>query len=177
MKKYWLFVALVFALNACSFADDVEYKYPEKVKGKYTRNAPADEDRETIFGKGGVGNIFGEKAEGSGGGIGVNSYLWRATLETISFMPFASADPFGGVVITDWYSPAQTPDERFKLNVFITSKALRADGVKVTSFKQIKDKKGAWVDTKPDPEVAKKLEDTILTKARELNVASEAKSK
>ena len=54
---------------------------------------------------------------GAGAGIGVNAYLWRAALETIDFMPLAPADPFGGVIITDWYSPPETPDERFKLHV------------------------------------------------------------
>jgi hypothetical protein len=176
MRKFLLFIILL-GFTACSSSENIEYKYPEKVKGKYTRNAPADEDRETIFGKGGLTNIFSEKESSGGGGIGVNSFLWRSTLDTISFMPIASADPFGGVIITDWYAPPQTPAERFKLNIFITSKALRADGVKVTSFKQTKDNKGNWVDSAADEQVSQKIEETILTKARELNIAERAQKK
>ena len=73
---------------------------------------------------------------GGGPGIGVNSYLWHASLDTVSFLPLASADPFGGVIITDWYSPPATPNERFKVNVFILNRELRADGVKATVFRQ-----------------------------------------
>ena len=75
--------------------------------------------------------------------IGVNSYLWRATLDTLSFMPLASADPFGGVIITDWYEDPKAPGERFKVNALILDRSLRADGVKLTVFKQ-KQVKNAW---------------------------------
>ncbi|MGH6886710.1 MAG: DUF3576 domain-containing protein [Geminicoccales bacterium] len=108
---------------------------------------------------------------GAGPGIAVNSYLWRASLETIDFMPLAQADPFGGVIITDWYSPPETPNERFRLNVFILGEALRADGVKVTVFRQTGGEAG-WQDSPADPKTATDIEDSILTRARELRVAS-----
>src|SRR5579862_8835017 len=73
--------------------------------------------------------------------LGVNSYLWRATLDTLSFMPLVSADPFGGVIITDWYEDPKTPGERFKVNALILDKSLRADGVRITVFKQFSDKR------------------------------------
>ncbi len=117
--------------------------------------------------------IFGgkDKDSSSGGAIGVNSYLWRATLDTISFMPLTSADPFGGTIITDWYEDPQTPGERFKVNALILDKTLRADGVKVQLFKQ-KLIKGAWRDQAVDEKVVRALEDTILTRARELKVGA-----
>ena len=85
-------------------------------------------------------------------------------------MPLSSADPFGGVILTDWYSAPETPNERFKLNVFILGRQLRADGIKVTMFKQNKQGTG-WVDAPVSKESAIKIEDTILTRARELRIA------
>ena len=74
--------------------------------------------------------------------IGVNSYLWRATLDTLAFMPLVSADPYGGVVITDWYSDPQKPDERFKCTVYILDTRLRGDALKVTVFKEVSNGQG-----------------------------------
>lgn len=106
----------------------------------------------------------------SGARLGVNSFLWRATLDTISFMPFLSADPFGGTIITDWYEAPDTPGERFKVNALILDSSLRADAVKITLFKQAVSEKGVWRDIKVNPELGRKLENTILTRARELRV-------
>ncbi len=105
--------------------------------------------------------------------LGVNSYMWHATLDTLSFVPLASADPFGGVVITDWYSPPQTPGERMKVTVYILDRSLRADGLKVAVFRQTKDAAGGWTDATVAGETSTRLEDAILTRARELRLASE----
>ena len=115
----------------------------------------------------------GTGEEGEGSGIGVNSFLWRASLDTVAFMPVASADPFGGVIITDWYSPNQTPSERFKLNVYIRDRSLRADGVKVSAFRQVLDG-GTWRDAAIPEQTAGSIEDAILTKARQLRNESAA---
>lgn len=125
----------------------------------------------SIFGGDGL-NLFGKKKEEDSGstGIGVNSFLWRASLDTISFMPISSADPFGGTILTDWYTPEEIGTERFKLNVFILGRQLRSDGVRVRVFKQVL-KGGTWKDVEPAPETATQLEDTILTRARQLRVA------
>ncbi|HEV2563136.1 MAG TPA: DUF3576 domain-containing protein [Rhizomicrobium sp.] len=103
--------------------------------------------------------------------LGVNSYLWHASLDTLSFMPLQSADPFGGVIITDWYSAPETPAERLKVTVYILDRRLRADGLKLTVFRQTQ-ANGAWVDAAVNPDTATKLEDAILTRARELRLAS-----
>lgn len=113
-------------------------------------------------------------AAGSGGsGIGVNSYLWRATLDTVTFLPVSSADPFGGVIITDWHTPPEaSADERFKLNIYILGRALRADGVRVAVFRQVRHG-NTWEDA-PVPEgVGVKIEDTILMKARQLRAETQ----
>jgi hypothetical protein len=103
--------------------------------------------------------------------LGVNSYLWHATLDTLAFMPLASADPFGGVVITDWYVAPNAPTERLKVTIYILDRALRADGLKVVVFRQTSNA-GAWSDAQPSPDTAHKLEDAILTRARELRLAT-----
>jgi hypothetical protein len=109
---------------------------------------------------------------GGGRTLGVNSYLWHATLDTLSFIPLSSADPFGGVVITDWYSAPEAPNERMKVTVYILDRSLRADGLKVAVFRQTKGVEG-WADAQVAADTATKLEDAILTRARELRLASE----
>jgi hypothetical protein len=108
---------------------------------------------------------------GAAPGIGVNAYLWRAALETIDFLPLAQADPFGGVIITDWYSPPETPAERFKLNVYILDTVLRADGIKVAVFRQVNGEDG-WRDAEAGAKTGTDIEDQILTRARELRIAA-----
>jgi hypothetical protein len=126
----------------------------------------------TIFGTGNSEAAQQAAAANSGGGgIGVNAYLWRGALETINFMPLASADPFGGLIITDWYQPAGLADERLKVHVLILDRSLRADGVQVAVFRQLRDARGDWVDEPVDTKTVSELEDKILTKARELRIA------
>ena len=133
----------------------------------------------------------------SGGGIGVNSFLWRASLDTVAFMPLTSADPFGGVIITDWYSPPESPDERFKVMVYILGGQLRSDGVRAQVFRQrrggpslasangrARQAQGAaqpratgdWMDVAVEQSVGTELENAILTRARQLRIDSGARS-
>ena len=126
----------------------------------------------SIFGDSGVPLFNDQRERGGGTGIGVNVFLWRATLDTTSFVPLLSADPFGGVIITDWYLPIESPNERFKLTIYILDKQLRADGLKISLFKQKRNIDGNWVNTKFDKNLVRKLEDTILSRARELKIAS-----
>ena len=105
-------------------------------------------------------------------GIGVNGYLWRATLDTLAFMPLASADPYGGVIITDWYANPEQPAERFKVTVYILDTRLRADGLNVTVFKQAKDPSGAWTDASVAGQTDTDLENAILTRARQLRLSN-----
>ncbi len=105
--------------------------------------------------------------------LGVNSYLWHATLDTLSFMPLQSEDPFGGVIITDWYTAPQTPTERVKVTIYILDRRLRADGLKIAVFRQTKTADG-WADATVSPDTATKLTDAILTRARELRLATRA---
>ncbi|HZQ41143.1 MAG TPA: DUF3576 domain-containing protein [Rhizomicrobium sp.] len=103
--------------------------------------------------------------------LGVNSYLWHASLDTLSFLPLVSADPFGGVIISEWYVSPTSPNERLKVTVYIMDRALRADALKVVVFRQTNNG-GVWQDAQPSPDTAHKLEDSILTRARELRLAT-----
>jgi hypothetical protein len=163
--------ALAASLSGCAWGDP-NSTYPEYQRG--SRGPHTSTPPESVFGPGGVslfGNAEPQQDEG-GGGIGVNSYLWRASLDTLSFMPLASADPFGGVIITDWYTPSEAPDERLKVNIVILGRQLRADGVRASVFRQQRDTSGAWVDAAVAPETATELENAILTRARQLRIAS-----
>jgi hypothetical protein len=99
--------------------------------------------------------------------IGVNSYLWRASLETLSFMPLMQADSSGGVIVTDWYSNPQNPGERVKLSVSILDLDLRADAVRVAATREVQ-QGGTWVAAPVQAATVQRLEDIILTKARDL---------
>jgi hypothetical protein len=115
-------------------------------------------------------------ADASGSGIGVNAFLWRATLDTLSFMPLSSADPFGGVVITDWYSPPGANGERFRATAYILGRQLRSDGVRVALFRQ-ELRGGAWQDVPVSAGTSAELEDQVLARARELRAQSTAASR
>jgi hypothetical protein len=103
-------------------------------------------------------------------GVAVNAYLWRASLDALSFMPMEQTDPFGGTIKTGWYAPPATPNERLKVAVYILDSRLRADALRVSVFKQMKKPTGDWVDASVDPETVTKLENLILNKARALKV-------
>lgn len=99
--------------------------------------------------------------------IGVNSYLWRASLETVSFAPLLQADSAGGVIVTDWYANPSNPGERVKITVVILDQDLRADALRVAASRQVAQGTG-WVDAPVQAATVQKLEDIILTKARDL---------
>lgn len=170
--RRWAMLALAllvgFTFTACSFGDP-DSQYPGlRRKGQTT---PYD-NTGSVFGEGGLSLGGNNEApqDGGGAGIGVNSFLWRATLDTVSFMPLVSADPFGGVIITDWYTPPQTPRERFKVNVYILTRALRADGIRAAVFRQ--ELAGStWIDAPIAPSTSTDLENAILTRARQLRVS------
>ena len=168
-----LCVGLTIALlAACALPRD--QAYPER-DGR--RVVYSDDERQSVFGPGGVA-LFGGKKNlkdepgAGGGGIGVNGFLWRASLDTISFMPLASADPFGGVIITDWYSPPEAPNERFKMTVYILDRRLRADGLRVAVFRQLRDGAREWADVVVNDGTKIDLENAILKRARQLRIAA-----
>jgi Domain of unknown function (DUF3576) len=161
--------AAIVALGGCGYVETSPDSY---------RNPKVDPDAAaaqsgSVFGGNGLDLLGGGKKTDQGGsGIGVNSFLWRASLDTLAFMPLASADPFGGVIITDWYSPAESPDERFKVNVFILDRQLRADGLRAAVFKQKREPDGRWADAPVDVATQTDLENAILGRARQLRIST-----
>jgi len=107
----------------------------------------------------------------AGGGVSVNAFLWRAALDTLAFMPLASADPFGGTIITDWYQPPTAPGERFRAQAYIMGRQLRSDGVRVQIFRQVS-QRGGWVDSPVSATTNGEMEDKVLARARELRSQS-----
>ncbi len=99
--------------------------------------------------------------------IGVNSYLWRASLDTLSFMPLVQTDSNGGVIVSDWYVNPNSPGERMKVTVTILDRDLRADAVRVAALREV-NQSGQWVSAPVQAATVQKLEDIILTRARDL---------
>lgn len=128
-----------------------------------------------VFGWFGAGNGSpGSKGDDhKGKGVAVNAYLWRASLDALSFMPMEQTDPFGGVIKTSWYVPPSTPNERLKVSVFILDSRLRAEAVRVSIFKEAKKPTGEWAEATVDPDTVTKLENVILDKARALKIQDE----
>lgn len=128
----------------------------------------SDRDRGLLpnpFGGGGEAQAAAEED-----GIGVNSLLWRAAHDTIGFMPLQSSDPFGGVIITDWYADPDVPNERFKATVYILDTRLRADALNVSIFRQVRTANG-WSDAAVSPDTELQIENAILRRARELHLS------
>ena len=117
-----------------------------------------------------IGELFGEKKQSSG--MPVNALLWRAALDIASFVPLDDVDTFGGSIVTEWYVPKDQPYRRLKLAVFVVGMELRSDAIQVRTYVQIKSADGKeWVTAGRDVELGLKLEDLILTRARELRTA------
>jgi len=162
---------LVFALSgvlALAACDSIETDptYSDKAHDDMYKNGSLLSDQ-------GGWSLFGgsdSKKSQDNSGIGVNAFLWRASLDTISFMPIASADPFGGVILTDWYSAPDAPNERTKLNIYVRDRELTANGIKVSVFRQVREGSG-WADAPVAPATGVSVENAILTRARQIRLA------
>ena len=103
--------------------------------------------------------------------MAVNAFLWRASLDTVSFIPLDIADPIGGVITTQWYEDTNNSSERIKLTIYVKDRRLRADGISVSVFREIKLEEG-WAKAETNPDTARLVEASILTKARELRIGT-----
>lgn len=176
--KYGKAVVVAGALLIVSGCGGGDYS----AKTENRRGGPAqryDPNKEGLFGTDGLtlskiasGRFFGGADKAKGSATPINKYLWQASLDTISFMPLSSTDPFTGVIATDWSSTREAPGERLKITVYISSADLSAASLKVAVYRQIKDKDGNWVQGTVAPETPRKIEDAILTRARQLRVAA-----
>ena len=164
-------IALAAALTACG-ALSVEADYPEGDKVEAAESGSVF-DFFTFGEKDPAPQASVQQAATPAGGLSVNAVLWRASLETLSFMPLASADPIGGVIISDWYNDPAATNERVKVNLIISGLELRADALRVSLFRETL-RGGKWVATATSVAAARQLENIVLTRARDLAVSRRA---
>lgn len=155
----------------CSAFDDVPISdgYDARSNDRFGRPTRdlSEGDSDRLFG----GDLlsFGTGSdEAAGAQLPVNKFLWRGSLETLSVLPLASTDPYGGVIVTDWSAPAEGDGERLKVTVFITSAEFKPQSLRVVVNKQRRDESGTWVAAGVADDTVRQLEDSILTRARQL---------
>ena len=158
--RLFLVIPLVYGLTGCSglgFKNPEPKEAPVSILTGKPQGTPIEE-------------LFGEKKQSSG--MPVNALLWRAALDIASYVPLDDVDTFGGSIVTEWYVPKDQPYRRLKLAVFVVGMELRSDAIQVRAYVQIKSADGKeWVTAGRDAELGQKLEDLILTRARELRTA------
>lgn len=166
-------VTLAVALAACGSNQRAQEPVGPRSgpTGKYNPND------ESVFGEGGasLNNILGSgsarKTPGESDALPVNKYLWRAALDTLSFLPLSSTDPFTGVIATDWGANPDAPGERFKVTAYMVRPTLAASSLKVAVYREVRAEGGAWVPAAVSADTARKIEDAILTRARQIRIA------
>ena len=168
------FAGLATACGGGDYAADE----PEGPRPGPNRQYDPDRD-ESIFGGGGlaIGNLSGGSVSGILGGddenarMPVNKYLWQGALDTLSFLPLASTDPFTGVIATEWGSTPEAPGERFKVTAYILNSGLSGAALKVAVFREIQNEGGLWIPGPVSADTARQIEDAILTRARQIRIA------
>ncbi len=175
---------LCIALIAASLAVGCSGNYAAKEAvgpkpGPKGKNIPGYEE-ESVFGEGGlsIGNLSGGSSIGILGGGGdekarlpVNKYLWQGALDTLSFLPLASSDPFTGVIATEWGSTPEAPGERLKVTAYILNPGLTAAALKVAVYREVLSDAGMWIPAPVSADTGRQLEDAILTRARQIRIA------
>ncbi len=155
---------LLLSLVACGNDLTIEPDYPENQK-------TGVENMGSLFDGNSLSLFSSSTSEASSPTLAVNSFLWRAALETFSFMPLTTADQLSGIIITDWYSEPSVPDERMKVTILILDKSLRADALRITAFREKRTSLG-WETSPVADQTSRKLEDVVLVRARELRIAN-----
>ncbi len=143
-------------------------KFKERAN-KTTRERREDRTQGYLFGERLFSSNRSKKNETAG--IGVNSYLWKASLKAVSFVPKRSVDPFGGTILTEWYSDPENPTERLRIEILILGRTLRSDALKVSIFREAQKSKGTWVAVPSDPKTSQQFEEAILVHARDMKIA------
>lgn len=167
----FIVLAGALALTGCGVTVDKEQDFPTYGSDKYSREAKGrlTGGDETVFGELSLGGDSKGRRQGESFST-VNYYLWRATLETLDLGPLESADPFGGVIITDWFSLAEAPGSQFRVTAYILGRELRTDNIKVALYVK-KSTQGKTVTRRGSPTAESKLENVILAKARDIRAS------
>ena len=169
MKQFAISLILILGLTACSGLN---------VSENTAANDKSDDTGSFLTGKDKAGIVIsdiGSPSKGGSAALPVNALLWRASLDIASFVPLADVDTFGGSILTEWYSLPSRPDERLKLAIFVLDRELRSDAIRVIVYLQTNT--GAnWVDAGQDVAMATRLEELILTRAREIRASAQVES-
>lgn len=128
--------------------------------------SPLDKTPTTLFSDDGLS--FGGSSAPQGAQLPVNKHLWRSTLDVLSILPLSSTDPYGGVIVTDWGTMPDAPQDRFKVTAYITSAALKPQSLNVVVNRQVRGRSGSWQSAPVSEQTKRDLEDAILTRARQL---------
>ena len=182
LGDFGMSVLLAAGLSVAGCGGGGQYAADDENLGQVGKSGPKnryDPDEEGLFGEGGFslsrvadGSLFGDRSDDAqGSATRVNKFLWQASLDTLSFMPLSSTDPYTGVIATDWSATPDAPGERFKVTVYLTSAELSAASLRVAVYRQRQAEGGNWIQTAVDPSTPRKLEDAILTRARQIRVA------
>ena len=169
MTRFALFLLISLSLSACSGLELGENTAAQD---------NSDDTGSFLTGKDKTGIVIsdiGSPESDTGGSLPVNALLWRASLDIASFVPLADVDTFGGSILTEWYSLSDRPNERLKLAIFVIDRELRSDAIRVLVYLQRNDN-GAWVDAGQDTAMSLRLEELILTRAREIRTAVQLES-
>lgn len=169
MTRFALLLAITLGLSACSGLD---------ISENTATNDTSDDTGSFITGKDKAGisiSDFGNPDTQGTAALPVNALLWRAALDIASFVPLADVDTFGGSILTEWYSLPNRPNERLKLAIFVLDRELRSDAIRVIVYLQSNDGAG-WVDAGQDASMGNRLEELILTRAREIRASTQVES-
>ena len=169
-KKVAFLTFMTIMLSSCSYLPT-----PTSSETILDQNKKANSKGSFVTGKDEQGVKLGDLFGGSqsGGALPINALLWRAALDTVSVMPLDSVDTFGGTIITEWYAHPDDPTKRIKIAIFILDQELRADAVKVQTYLQQRPEgMFEWQDIGRDDGLSNRLEELILTRAREIRAAS-----
>ena len=182
MSRVWKTITVVvasFGLAACggNYAPEAGDAPPPSDVGGRKGNLQRGTQGSVLDMFGGEGGLtIGSSRNGGEGLAGsVNKHLWMASLETLAFLPIASTDPFTGVIATDWGSTAEKPGERFKVTAYVTDVALDPKALRVAVFREVLDERGAWIAAPVAEDTPRKIEDSILVRARQLRLEERAK--
>lgn len=164
---------LVLMLVGCGGGNDEFAQSPEDEApvGKSRQRSDGQDPDNLLFGSLSTDRLFGSNKESGSSNLPVNKYLWQASLDTLSFLPLASTDPFTGVIATDWGANPDVPGERFKVTAYMVSPTLSASSLKVAVYREVRDDTGVWVPATVNPDTARQIEDAILTRARQIRIA------
>lgn len=176
MRRGWVLAGTIVLAGLAAGCSNVGPAKPESaVIDPTRRNQPEGTIGDLITGGNGglqLGNVtVGGKPKGEALAGSVNRHLWLASIETLAFLPLVSTDPFTGVIATDWGASPETPGQRFKVNAFVTSVALEPASLRVAVYREQQDATGNWVPATVAAETPRKIEDAILTRARQMRLA------